>query len=463
MSSTACSPSSRLNSESGPLRPDDQPGPRRHLPRPLTSFVGREGEIAAIVTRLRREDVHLVTLTGAGGVGKTRLAIRVAKAVAADFPDGLWFVPLAPVRDPDLIASTVAQFLGVPETGERSITEVLTGLLAQRQALLILDNFEHVLEAAPLITDLLAACPAVKVLVTSRAVLRLSGEHDITIPPLASVNPEQLPSLALLREAEAVRLFVDRATAANNDFVQTDATIVDVAILCARLDGLPLAIELAAARTRVLSPRVMLQRLDQRLRLLTGGARDQPARLRSLQGAIAWSYDLLTPDEQALFRRLAVFAGGFSLEAAEAVCRAGASETIDVLDGVASLVDNSLLGREDGAEAIGARFAMLETVHEFALDQLHATGEQAVIQRAHAEPFLALAEQGERELIGPDERIWMERLVLEHANLRAALAWATAQSAPEIGLRLAGALGDFWTGLGTRAAAATYAVRHGLV
>ena len=355
-----------------PLRPlDGQKPPIAHLPQPLTSFIGREREVATVVNLLRREHVRLVTLTGPGGVGKTRLAIRVAEIAVTDFLDGVWFVPLATVRDPALIASTIARALGIQETADRSFEEGIGAFFAGRREMLVLDNYEHVLDAAPLVTELLAACPALTVLVTSRSTLRLSGEHDISVPPLASLDPERLPPLDRLREAEAIRLFVERATSANAEFVLTEANATDVATLCARLDGLPLAIELAASRNRALPPQTMLRRLDQRLRLLTGGARDQPMRLRSLREAIAWSYDLLTEPEQVLFRRLAVFVGGCTLAAAEAVASGPDDVALDPFEGIASLVDKSLLRPETGHDG-ESRYLMLETVREYGLEQLAA-------------------------------------------------------------------------------------------
>ena len=414
------------------------------LPRPLTSFIGREREVATVVDHLRRDDVRLLTLTGPGGVGKTRLAIQVAQAVAADFPDGVWFVALASVHDPTLVASTISHTLRIEGTGSRPTANGISAYLTQRHAMLILDNFEHVLEAGPLITDLLAACPTLTVLVTSRAVLRLSGEHDMVVPPLASVDPERLPPLGRLGEAEAVRLFRERASAANPDFVLTDANIADVATLCIRLDGLPLAIELAAARVRALSPQAMLRLLDQRLRLLTGGARDQPTRLRSLRDTIAWSYDLLTPEEQVLFRRLAVFVGGCTVAAAEAVVSGPDDDALDPFENIVSLVDKSLLRQETGVDG-EPRFTMLETIREFALEQLAVHGEETATRKRHAAYYLALAEQAAPD--PPGGRMleqWLWVLEAEHPNLRAVLTWLAEQGEPETCLRLACFLGQFW-------------------
>jgi predicted ATPase/DNA-binding CsgD family transcriptional regulator len=438
--------------------------PRAGLPLPLTSFVGREREVAAVAALLGDPAVRLLTLTGPGGVGKTRLAQRVAEEMVGAFPGGVWFVDLAPVRDPALVASAVAGALGVREAGGRPLVAGLRAFLRERRALLLLDNCEHVLDAAPLVTELLVACPHLAVLATSRAVLRLSGEHDLAVPPLALPDLDRLCSPDELGETPAVRLFVERARAARADFALIADNAAAVARVCHRLDGLPLALELAAARSYVLPPQALLTRLEQRLPLLTGGPRDVPARLRTMRDAIAWSHDLLPPEEQVLFRRLAIFVGGFTLEAAEAVggsreagvegreqdLLAAASRLpppISVLDGIASLVDKSLVRREEqadgGPDAGTARYGMLETIREFGLERLAASGEEADVRAAHAGHFLALAEEAEPGLEGPAQARWLARLEREHDNLRAALAWGTA-AAPAAALRLAGALWLFW-------------------
>ncbi|HEX2187131.1 MAG TPA: AAA family ATPase, partial [Chloroflexota bacterium] len=323
-----------------------------NLPRQLTSFIGREAEIELARSRLLREDVHLLTLTGPGGTGKTRMALHLARLVADYFPDGVVFVALAPVQDPRLVASAIAQELGLQEAGNRPLQESLKDWLRDKRLLLVLDNFEHILAAAPLVADLLATCPRLKVLVTSRAVLHLTGEHQFSVPPLRLPDRAPLPPLERLSRYEAVHLFIDRAQSVKADFAVTSENAPAVAEICHRLDGLPLAIELAAAWIRLLSPQAMLARLERRLPLLTGGARDLPARQQTLRGAIAWSYDLLDEPEQRLFRRLAIFVGGCTLEAAEAVAGSPDSGELElgVLDGLGLLAEHSLLRQGAGPE-----------------------------------------------------------------------------------------------------------------
>ncbi|HEU0114876.1 MAG TPA: LuxR C-terminal-related transcriptional regulator [Thermomicrobiales bacterium] len=410
-----------------------------NLRPPLSTFIGRESEAGAVAALLRRDDVRLVTLTGPGGVGKTRLAARAAAAVADDFPDGVWLVNLAPISDPGLVLPAIAQALGVREARDEPLAQRLETFLASRRLLLMLDNFEQVVAAAPLVAAALGACPGVKALVTSRIRLRVSGERERPVPPLTLPGPDAATAPET-PASEAVRLFVDRALAVKPDLALTAETAPAVAEICRRLDGLPLAIELAAARVKVLSPAALQARLERRLPLLTGGGQDLPARQQTMRAAISWSYDLLTPDEQALFRRLAVFVGGFTLAAAEAVV---GDEAGDVLDGIASLADKSLLRRiEHGA--VDPRYGMLETVREFGSEQLATSGAEAATRRRHAAWCMTLAES---TWIGVDARAdaaWLNQLEADLDNVRAALVWLE-QSGDAAGLlRLAGALWPFW-------------------
>ncbi len=415
--------------------------------QPLTSFIGRERETATVRERLRRADVRLVTLSGPGGIGKTRLALRVAAALGAKFADGSVFVSLASLATPDLVASTIAHDLGIADLASDSIK----AFLKEKQLLLVLDNFEHVSEAAPLVAELLGASPRLKVLATSRVPLRLGGEHTLLVPPMA-LPDRGAATAAVLGESDSVKLFVERAQAVNQDFVLTDENASSIAEICRRVDGLPLAIELAATRVRALSPRGLFERMPPSLPLLTDGPRDAPARQQTLRNTIAWSYDLLDPAEQTLFRRLAVFRG-CTLDAAEAVCKTPATSAgspsiaagplaVDVLDGVASLVEKSLLRYEtlpDGEPW----YLMLETIREFALERLTESGEADVIQRRHILHYLELAESREQTVIG-QEGAWHARIEREHDNLRVALDGCVTRGYVEPGFRLALALWWFW-------------------
>jgi predicted ATPase/class 3 adenylate cyclase len=430
---------------------------RHNLPAQATPLIGREREVAHVTTQLRRSDVRLVTLLGPGGTGKTRLAFQIAAELVDAFVDGVWFVPLAAVRDPSLVVATISQTLGLKEVGSQSPREQLTRYLSAKQLLLVLDNFEQLLDAAPLVAELLAHAPNLSVLVTSRAVLHLSGEQEFVVPPLSLPDRQHPPALEQLTQYEAVRLFIARAQAVKSEFSVTNQNAPAVAEICARLDGLPLAIELAAARIKLFTPEALLTRLEQRLPFLTGGARDLPLRQQTLRDTIAWSYALLDAAEQALFRRLGVFVGSCTLEAAEVVCSDWGSGTGDretsqspvpdpqspILDGLAALMDKSLLKQVEGMDG-APRFTMLETIREFALEQLERCGEADTVRQRHMAYYLALAEAATPALRGPQQLVWLARLEQAHDNLQAALQWTLDQRALDQCLRFANALWRFW-------------------
>ncbi|HEV2460204.1 MAG TPA: hypothetical protein VGS80_17750, partial [Ktedonobacterales bacterium] len=367
----------------------------------------------------------------------------VAAEALPHFADGVFFVSLAPLRDASLVARAIAQAVGLLDQGAQPPAEVLVASLRDKQVLLLLDNFEHLTAAAPLVADLLAACPGLTVLATSRAALHVRGEHEVPVPPLACPDPADLPLVEALAEVPAVALFVARAQAVDPHFTLNEGNAASVAAICRRLDGLPLALELAAARIRPLSPGALLDGLKHPLPLLTSGPSDLPEHQRTLRDTLAWSYALLTPTEQALFRRLAVCADGCSLQAAEAISSAASPLNCSVLDGISTLLDQHLLLREPdlGGEP---RIGMLETLREYARERLEATGEDAVVECAHAAYYLALAERAYPKLKGDEQAVWLARLERDHANLRVALAWAVARAEAEVALRLVVALWWFW-------------------
>lgn len=442
------------------------PRPSGNLPAQVTPFIGREAELAELLDLIcpesrrsaaaddaispGRGSCRLLTITGAGGSGKTRLSIELAgralKEAPDCFPDGAWFVSLSPLSDPSLVVPAIADALGVQETARASLLEDVKHHLRHKRLLLVLDNFEHVTAATPAVRELLAAAPGVRVLVTSRAILRLYGEHEYPLAPLPLPDPGRLPPLADLACSPAVALFVDRARAADPAFRLTSENAPAIAEICVRLDGLPLALELAAARARLFTPHAMRDRLESGLPLRAARARDLPARQSTLRATIDWSFNLLSAAERELFARLAVFSGGFTLDAAVDVV--GAGEPADaMLDQLAALVEQSMLRTLPVSEPAGApRFRMLTLLREYASERLAAQGEREVMRGRHASHYLAFAREGDRALRGPGQLTWLRRLEAEHDNLRAALAWASEPPASDahLGLRLAAALGWFW-------------------
>jgi predicted ATPase/transcriptional regulator with XRE-family HTH domain len=441
-----------------PSQPVEQPqrSSRNNLPAQLTALIGREREVASVGALLRRADIRLVTLTGPGGVGKTRLGLQVAADLVDDFPDGVYFVDLAPIRDPNLVSGALAQILGVRESGGQPLLDCLKDYLCDKRMLLLLDNFEQVLDAAPLVADLLATAPQLKILVTSRERLHLRGEQEVAVQPLAlPPTTDDRPFDAAqgrrpttddqVSQYAAVALFIQRVQSSQSNFQLTNANAPAVAEICVRLDGLPLAIELAAARVKLFVPEALLARLSSRLALLSGGPRDLPARQQTIRGMIDWSYRLLDANEQRLFAHLGVFVDGCTLEAAEGVLRTEGRElseaTMDsvlsprpsVLDGMAALVDKSLLRQR--AEPDGAtRFTMLETIREYALERLEASGEAEQVRRQHAHYYLAFSFDRPAD----DEETWTRLVDREYDNLRAALEWSqTTAGDSEVALKLA--------------------------
>jgi predicted ATPase/DNA-binding SARP family transcriptional activator len=434
-----------------------------NLPEPGTPLIGREHEVTDACARLRRPDVRLLTLTGTAGIGKTRLAIEVARSVREDFPDGVLFVQLTPVREPALVLQAIAQALGVKEAGDRPLMDTLRAFLSDKRMLILLDNFEQVMDAAPLPAQIISAAPGVKLLATSRELLRLTVEHDFPVsvlrtpPPIAGHDRRASPES--LAAYPAVQLFTARASAVKPDFELTNENASAVAEICHRLDGIPLAIELAAARVRLLAPQAILARMSSRLRLLTGGARDLPAHQQTLYDAIGWSYDLLHPPEQHFFARLSVFSGGCTEDATAAICykqEAGRTQQEDALDDLNLLLDKSLIYamrneefgvRNKAQESIQhsdePRFMMLETIREYASERLAENGEMEELQRRHATYYLSIAEQGEAVWFTGEQHYWLERFDEERYNFQAALSWALEHD-PDVALRLSAALWRYW-------------------
>jgi predicted ATPase/class 3 adenylate cyclase len=413
------------------------------LPVQQTALIGRERELEQVEVLLRREGVALLTLTGPGGTGKTRLALQVAADLIDDFPNGVFFVSLAQIRDPHLVVPAIAQTLGLREQGGEVLTETLCGYLRDKRMLLILDNFEQIVEAAPSVASLLSSVSELKVLVTSRAPLNVSGERTYPVPPLAMPDLHHLPDLLTLCHYDAVALFVERAVAAKPDFTVTNENAPAVAEICVRLDGLPLALELAAARVRALPPQTVRARLDQRLKLLTGGARDLDERQRTLRATIEWSYELLSDEEKTLFSRLSIFAGGCRLDAAEEVCDPDGDLGLELLQGITSLVEKSLLREREDPDG-EPRFWMLETIGEYAREQLDKQGAKEKLGRRHLQVFLTLASTAEADLWAGRDEVWLPRFDCEQANFRAALDWAVTHDEAEIALHLAASVYRYW-------------------
>ncbi len=417
--------------------------PTYNLPVELTTLVNREREVADIMALLQRPSRRLLTLTGPGGVGKTRLALRVAGELRPTFADGVAFVDLGALQQATLVPSTMARALGLADAGSHSPQNTVIQYLRDKYLLLVLDNFEHVLSAAGSLSELLAECPDVKMLVTSREPLHLHGEGEFPVSPLALPPADSISEKVVIARYGAVQLFVDRAQTVRPDFELTDANARDVASICTRLDGVPLAIELAAGRTKLLPPAALLTRLDMRLPLLIGGAQDIPIRLRTMEDAIGWSYDLLDDAQRSLFRQLAVFEGGCTLEAAEAICARPGSRDLDVLEWIMALVDKNLIRQIEQPDGT-PRLIMLDTIHEYGRARLAEDAESIVLVDRHARYYAALAEEANDQLAGKDRQLLLDRLDREHDNLRAALGHFEEVGSLDLALQLAGALYRFW-------------------
>ncbi|MBA3944476.1 MAG: tetratricopeptide repeat protein [Herpetosiphonaceae bacterium] len=439
-----------ISTQPPPLQPPPEHSPWQHrsamrtnLPFRRSTLLGREQEVRKVKALLRRDDVGPVTLTGAGGIGKTRLALQIATELADDFSDGVWFVDLAPISDVNLVLPITAQVLGIKKTAGASLIETFKAYLCDKRLLLLLDNFEQVVDAAPALTDLLQSVPGLKLLVTSRFVLHVSDEYEYLVRPLPLPDLSQQPSLELLSQNAAVQLFIQRAQAVNPDFDSTNATLLTVAEICVRLDGVPLAIELAAARSKLFAPAALLKRLDNRLRTLTDGFRDFAERHQTLRGTMEWSYHWLASAEQILFLRLAIFVGGWTIESAEAICNSESDLGLEVLEGLTELVDKSLIQRVAGVDG-NPRFIMLETIREYCLDHLTTTGQLPVLEQQHATYFLTLAEEAERSWWGHESAHWLSLFDQEHDNLRAVGGWLIQQGDIAAMVAFGSAMFGFW-------------------
>jgi predicted ATPase len=411
-----------------------------NLPTQLTSFIGRDDQVREAKQLLARS--RLLTLTGPGGTGKTRLSLQIAAELLNEFPDGVYFVPLSAIQDPELVPSAIARSLAISTTGSRRPIEALLDYLREKRTLLVLDNFEQVLKAAPVATQLLAGSAGLRVLVSSRTVLRVSGEQEFPVPPLGRPNLKALPGLAALSQFEAVRLFIERAVAVKPDFRATNENAPAIAAICERVDGLPLAIELAAARVKLFSPQALLTRLEKSLNALGTGSRDAPARQQTLRGAILWSYDMLDTDGRRLLARCSVFARGGNLEQLEAVC--GPAEDVggDVVEVLDQLADQSLLRRLPDFDE--PRFLMLQTIRDFAMERLEESSEAHTIRNRHLQAFIVLAQQAQPHLFGPARKEWLDRLEEDHDNFRAALDWAVASKDARSAMELSAGMWRFW-------------------